>query len=565
MTAQTIGELETKKVKLEMEHKNILRQMKDPLQVEVLADELKNVVNELEETKKLITEMKKASRRVVNNDEEDETYMLEVEYWLKSRPNLCFVESDNMFRERVLITDDTGKTYGEWRKCSPTALRNGNAVLDGAKKWSYMRQVMKDKGSMYKNVIHSVKNKVPEDTLNEWNDDVLLKPVEGEVHMAFDLLMKALSGNGLEGNQKAIDYLESLVGYKYMNLFSPSLPATGWYNEGRSGKSIFTQVVLGVVFGKAYVAQDNWTNFQQFQDSLDNKMVFLIDEDTAFISMDKMKTFTGSHTISINNKYGKKYAAENSVLWFAGTQNKLGCWRYGKDHSDSRFSSIKLTTPLWDFLAHEGWIDNAGPEEGNAFITNVLIPEVYNNPTEVAKWLNRCIKKAKALDKIPGAYRDENFEELLEVQKPVWERVCEDVFIYDKNFSHIELDTLHKLITNEGKDTNSVAAENIGLNKLSAEVVEWLRKNTPSIQKYNRMQVMITKTENLRLASIKGNMTIHPEGARIQKTLFAKTRKSVYDSNNQYYLGGEYLRREPEVEDTNIISFSDFSKDKVHR
>ena len=516
-----------------------------------------------------------------SGEEREAREWLEAVDFLNNRANTHFVEGENVFYQRMLHKDPlTGRQYGEWYISTRDAFRGSDERLDAAGTWNKVRKSMRQgmNGCSFKRkAIHTIAGTNNPDHLNLWVADSILPLQEGEVHKAFDYLMEALSG----GKKEAADHIEQVIGYKYMNLFSYNLPMIVWYGEGRGGKSILTQLVLGTLFHPQYVGRGSMDDMQTYQDMLKNLLVFMFDEkEIHYEQMPWLRSLVGNPTFPLNQKYGKiDSRQENSILWFAGV-NTNHPLRLNGDSSDDRFSLIKLHTPLWKIFVREGLVKVTIGEDphGKVVMARALTEvdkkcnEVFRNIDEVAKFANRCVQKAKELGTMPIRYRDENYTQMSFEQKEVWEEICEAVFKHDKDFTHIQLETLYQLYIERTKKSNPSARPK--KEKLFAgDVVGWLSKHRQDVGMEERVRVKLTASEIARLHA-KGEGLSWKAGEAVQKTVFARTarpQKGV-EANNIYYFSQVFEKQEsddfimpsmaPAVDEKVIVMADTFTKAK---
>jgi hypothetical protein len=251
--------------------------------------------------------------------------------------------------------------------------------------------------------------KVGSETLNmlRWN---FLQPQEGEPHWVFDMLLTSLAG----GKRENIEHIEQVLVAKWNDPSNYTLPTIVIADDGGTGKSLFAEKFLPVLFGEDLVApnvaMDEITG--QFNGHLMGKAVWFINENRADKNdHDGIKRILGSKTIRSERKGKDAMKAANTALVFVVGNFTLGAIKLSGTEVDRRFSILKNSKPLFTYTRE---VLSMTDEEAKMWMWNEG-QKVISDPTEVAKWLNHILNKHGKLTSVLGLHGDD-YKEMLEGQ-----------------------------------------------------------------------------------------------------------------------------------------------------
>jgi hypothetical protein len=452
----------------------------------------------------------KKSKELAELDEESDKHAKLVEYYHEflAEHEIYYVASEHLYMEYF---SDTGK----WEQLRPEALHKQYAIR-GTEFLAAFDDAMGELERKKMSVECSFFDK-PERILNLMRRDHWLKPIEGEPHAAFHLLIKSLGNNKPEN----MDHIEQLVYWKYVHPEEYRLPCLVIYGEGGVGKNTFVKEVLGTLFGSHQVlVADAEKTIGQFNGMIQGKTVVMIDEAIADkVNAERLKRTVGNRTVDINPKYGKQGEHDNTPLYLAGGNDNSGAILLAGDATDRRWSIIKVEKSIIQRLAEDQQI----PFD-QALVEYKRMEHVYTTPEEVAKWLHYLIAKWSHLEMPPVGLHAEDYHELLETQKSPFEELMEIVF-GQEDFEHIEGSILYQLYQEFVKATNPAARGVMGRNKFYANVRTWNDKNNTGV-KWG--PVKITSGRDSTLTSAK--VFYQDEG-----------RKTFTDNNGMYLSGPETI------------------------
>lgn len=320
-----------------------------------------------------------------------------------------------------------------WTSHSRSTLVNHDPRLDSRSPFmDLFTEVLKEDNRWFRDHATTFA-KVPAHTLNKlrWN---FLKPTpapEGESHSwVFDTLIYSLAG----GKTENMEHIEKVLVAKYLNPANYSLPTIVISDGGGTGKSLFAEKLLPVIFGKDLVApnvsMDEMTG--QFNSHLHGKAVWFINENRADGNdTDAIKRVLGSATLRTERKGKDATQTDNIALVFVAGNFSLGAIKLTGTEVDRRFSILNATRPLKSYVAEVNTaIGNPMSEaEAAEWMWNEG-QHIISDPTEVAKWLHHLIEKHKGATTVL-ALHGEDYRHLLDAQASTNEQVYRAFFTSD--------------------------------------------------------------------------------------------------------------------------------------
>ena len=364
-----------------------------------------------------------------------------------------YIASQNTY---VLFLD------GEWTYLTATAMSKRHPILNLHPASLLYDNAMVESERVKLKSTYTFKS-VNDNTLNLMRKDNWLQPVEGDVHPYFNVLLQSLSS----GKQENYDHLEHVIAWKYMRPEDFQLPCVVIYGDGAVGKGILLEHVFGGIFTQQQcVATKQNDILGNFNSTIIGKTVVMVDEISANKNdMSAFKTLVGNATVNVNEKGLKQYKADQTALFFAGSNDVLSAISLAGDGSDRRWSIMRVVAG-WTLRY---WLDkydykDAEPQD---------LCDVVANEDNLAKWLHHICKKWKDAGR-PKPLHGEDYATLIDDQKSELEELCERVFL-DEDFIAIkegDLWDLYKL--KMGEESNWK-----GRNKKQTmiQVRNWVDKN----------------------------------------------------------------------------------------
>lgn len=322
-------------------------------------------------------------------------------------------------------------------QCLPKqAIQNSHAEIQTAEGFRIFTQILEAGKRIHQDVTASF-NHVSDDVLNLVDRRGWIQPKAGEVHPLFDCLLWSLAGE----SEEAREHIEHVIGWKYLHPEEFTLPCLVFYPEGGIGKNVLVDNVLATLFGAGQVVSvDTEKVSGAFNGMVVGKTVVFIDESqNDKLDMEKMKRLVGNRYIVINEKFQRPYQIENTALYLVGGNDPRGVIRVGHDHSDRRWSVIKVTRPLVTIIAERRGISH---EDAKRWLSDNIW--VTRDPEQVGRWLYHILSCHRDRG-VPQPYHGADFVELASNQRPAWELVAEQVF-GDEGFGYISAPALHELV-----------------------------------------------------------------------------------------------------------------------
>jgi len=351
---------------------------------------------------------------------------------------------------------------GEWTYLTATAMSKRHPILNKLSTSILYDNMMLEAERVKLKSTYTFKS-VNDNTLNLMRKDNWLQPLEGDVHPYFNVLLQSLSS----GKQENHDHLEHVIAWKYMHPEDFQLPCVVIYGDGAVGKGILLEHVFGGIFTQQQcVATKQNDILGNFNSTIIGKTVVMVDEISANKNdMSAFKTLVGNATVNVNEKGLKQYKADQTALFFAGSNDVLSAISLAGDGSDRRWSIMRVVAG-WTLRY---WLDkhdykDTEPQD---------LCDVVANEDNLAKWLYHICKKWRDAGR-PIPLHGKDYATLIDDQKSELEELCERVFL-DEDFIAIkegDLWDLYKL--KMGEESNWK-----GRNKKQTmiQVRNWVDKN----------------------------------------------------------------------------------------
>ncbi|MFZ0258170.1 MAG: DUF5906 domain-containing protein, partial [Gammaproteobacteria bacterium] len=490
---ETLAQLEQERDQL-ADRKDLSEDKKSSRRV-TLSNKIASAQEKIASTEARIETKQKTMRLLEKKEQEEEDKAAEIyDYFCRmlDQEQLYFVLTANCYIEYF-------PNENKWRNYKPQAITERLPQLQDKRVRELFVQALEDKKRMYRDVANSFRPQ-PDYVLNKLSTERWLKPQPGEYSEWFDILFYSLGG----GKQENIDHLEHVIAWKYLHPEQFLIPCVIIFGEGGVGKNVLIDVVLGNIFGEHQVSVINMEEVTgTFNDLIVGKTAVFIDEavvDNA--NMNRLKRVALNPTVNINEKYGPKYVADNTPLYFAGGNDVLGAVRLAGDGSDRRWSIVKVEKTLLEVISDYFEVgadpdkllaqDSSDEKVKEVFrLRNHGIDEVLKDKNEVAKWLHHIVEKWKDAG-CPLGLHGEDYTGLIRAQKGPFEEVCEAIF-FDENFTYISGKTLFAVYRNVYDESVPAGKGGIQRNKFLAQVTAWLKRKRLPIEYMENIN--ITKGE----------------------------------------------------------------------
>lgn len=290
----------------------------------------------------------------------------------------------------------------------------------------------------------------PSDTFNMLDRSGWILPDEGEYHWLFDVLMQSLSGNKPEN----LEHLEHVLVHKYLNPWAYTLPCLLIHGEGGVGKNVLVDIALYKLFDEQTYSGRPANVIGDFNGTLKGKAVVMINEaDSESTNTDELKNTFQSARLTINEKGISQYQVDNTPLYIISSNKTDGGVWLDRSEADRRYSVLHVkkgqSLAYWlalhagDIPSDQKFLDKTDPifVKWQQWMLNEG-GKILADPHNIANWFGAMFLR-HADKPHPLALHGEDFNRLMDIQKPMLERICEAVFS-DPDFQHIERKTMHR-------------------------------------------------------------------------------------------------------------------------
>jgi hypothetical protein len=375
---------------------------------------------------------------------------------------------------------------------------------------------MAERNSIFTDVTYTFRQP-PKDCFNLLSKKNWVQPALGDVHPAFEILMRSVGG----GKDTNTQHIERVLCYKYLHPECYTLPTLVIHGEGGVGKNLLVDIVLNKVFGGQTISALSRHVVGDFNSLVKGKAVVLINESVAHkTDVNAVKATLGQATVTINEKGIPQYVADNTALYIIAA-NKSGGGGVTLDRSDADRRYSPIHCPDGKNLVY--WVSQyygIDPNDAREWLRSDGIP-VWSDPSEIAFWLNDLISKYSHLPE-PAELHGVDFQRMMERQKPISEQIFEAVF-YDIHFTHI--DRAVALEAYQSCARNERAENTLSRMTFYQDLEEWVQTHAPwvKLQKFidpktNRIRhtyvdTRLESTEFVRTAPTRSKYLVGDEGS----------------------------------------------------
>jgi hypothetical protein len=307
-------------------------------------------------------------------------------------------------------------------------------------------------------------------TLNQMNElrKYWLKPIPSETyHEAFDILFSNLVGH----DEIYKEQIERYIAYSYekpYDIFAPNIDSSAKGGAGRD--TVFR--ILEIIFTEECCGEAKKETVQGTHNGeLWGKVWVKISEsNNRVMDINELKNLTGGHNFRLRRMGENATQAPRTFRFFMMSNNYEGTARLtggGSTAEDRRWEPIFSTTSLLDTIAVLKDIDNKEAGE----LLNKWQIEVYQNETEIAKWLYCMLQKYKPdeiqkLRPVHGQY----YEQMVERQKNSFSMFMEKILELSEVSNCYDVDKLFKIF-------KIVSNTQLSKNSFAKKMCEWLLQN----------------------------------------------------------------------------------------
>ena len=331
-----------------------------------------------------------------------------------------------------------------------------------------LKQIALDNNRYFRDVERSF---LPQskNTLNQMNElrKYWLKPIPCEsYHKAFDMLFSNLVGHDIAYKEQ----IERYIAYSYVkpfDIFAPNIDSSAKGGAGRD--TVFR--ILEIIFTEECCGEAKKETVQGTHNGeLWGKVWVKISEsNNRAMDINELKNLTGGHNFRLRKMGENAVQAPRTFRFFMMSNNYEGTARLtggGSTAEDRRWEPIFSTTSLLDTIAVVKNFD-LGSREASELL-NDWQNNVYQNETEIAKWLYCIIEKYKPeeiqkLRPVHGQY----YEQMVERQKNSFSVFMEKILELSVVSNCYDIDKMYKIF----KIVSNTA---LSKNSFAKKMCEWL-------------------------------------------------------------------------------------------
>jgi hypothetical protein len=329
-----------------------------------------------------------------------------------------------------------------------------------------LKKIALDNKRYYRDVERSFLPASP-NTLNQMTElkKFWLEPIYGEKHNeAFDLLMLNLVGGDVDYKEQ----IEKYIAYsrvKPEDIFAPNIDSSAKGGAGRD--TIFR--ILEIIFTEECCGEAKKETVQGTHNGeLWGKVWVKISEsNNRVMDINELKNLTGGHNFRLRKMGENAKQAPRTFRFFMMSNNYEGTARLtggGSTAEDRRWEPVFSNTSLLDRVKEY----LAGTDKDAGETLQDWQQNVYQNETEIAKWLGNIITKHDPLNisKLRPLHGD-YYGQMVERQKNSFSIFLEKVVNLSNDTNCYDVDTLFKIY----KIVSSTAMSKDSFGK---KICEWL-------------------------------------------------------------------------------------------
>jgi hypothetical protein len=331
-----------------------------------------------------------------------------------------------------------------------------------------LKQIALDNNRYFRDVERSF---LPQskNTLNQMNElrKYWLKPIESDTyHEAFDMLFSNLVGH----DQAYKEQIERYIAYSYVkphDIFAPNIDSSAKGGAGRD--TVFR--ILEIIFTEECCGEAKKETVQGTHNGeLWGKVWVKVSEsNNRAMDINELKNLTGGHNFRLRRMGENAVQAPRTFRFFMMSNNYEGTARLtggGSTAEDRRWEPIFSTTSLLDTIAVVKDFE-LGSREASELL-NDWQNNVYQNETEIAKWLYCIIQKYKPeeiqkLRPVHGQY----YEQMVERQKNSFSVFMEKIIELSEVSNCYDIDKIYKIF-------KIVSNTPLSKNTFAKKMCEWL-------------------------------------------------------------------------------------------
>lgn len=294
-----------------------------------------------------------------------------------------------------------------------------------------LKKIAKAANRLYRDVERTFENDKIK-TLNQMNElrTFWLKPVfDTPHHEAFDYLVANIVGH----NQEYKDQIEKYIAYSYVrpeDIFAPNIDSSA---KGGAGRDTLFRM-LEIIFTEECCGEAKKETVQGTHNGeLNGKIwVKVSEQNNRVMNIEELKNLTGGHNFRLRTMNKDPIQVPRTFRFFMMSNNYEGTAKLtgsGGGAEDRRWEPILSSTSLVNVMAEKKEISIDAAKQ----LLQDWQDRVYQNETEIAKWLGNMIKHHGFYDYYAGVVS--NIDKLVALHGVYYEQMVDrqkrqfDVFI----------------------------------------------------------------------------------------------------------------------------------------
>ena len=354
-------------------------------------------------------------------------------------------------------------------------------MIYGATKWQTdndwdLKKIAHDNGRYYRDVERTFLPSSP-NTLNQMTElrKFWLKPIYDQPHhIAFDLLFLNLVG----GDEAYKDQIEKYVAYSYVkpeDIFAPNIDSSARGGVGRD--TVFR--ILEIIFTEECCGEAKKETVQGTHNGeLWGKVWVKISEsNNRLMDINELKNLTGGHNFRLRRMGENAVQVPRTFRFMMMSNNYEGTARLtgsGSDAEDRRWEPIFSQTSLLQRISDYLQVPLSDSKVGETL--QDWQQNVFQNETEIAKWLGNIITKHDPLSivKLKPLHAG-YYNQMVERQKNSMSIFMENVINLQQTTNCYDIDIMYKIF----KIANTT---NMTKNQFAKRMCEWLMAYFPGTE-----------------------------------------------------------------------------------
>lgn len=354
-------------------------------------------------------------------------------------------------------------------------------MIYGATQWQTdndwdLKKIALDNKRYYRDVERTFLPSSP-NTLNQMTElrKFWLKPIyDCTHHIAFDILFYNLVG----GQKDYMDQIEKYIAYSYVkpeDIFAPNIDSSARGGVGRD--TVFR--ILEIIFTEECCGEAKKETVQGTHNGeLWGKVWVKISEsNNRLMDINELKNLTGGHNFRLRRMGENAVQVPRTFRFMMMSNNYEGTARLtgsGSDAEDRRWEPIFSQTSLLQRVSDYLNVPLNDPKVGETL--QDWQQNVFQNETEIAKWLGYIIQKHKPetiakLKPLHGEY----YNQMIERQKNSMSIFMENVINLQNNTNCYDVDIMYKIF-------KIVHNTTMTKNQFAKRLCEWLMGQFPNTE-----------------------------------------------------------------------------------